>query len=138
MSEGNTIAAELEDAIKLMQRGYYLWFCIYIVLGSLSVALPAFAAIAPDVYFAKILAGSGAVAAAMFTFIKPYEYATGYDIALQSAWKAQLAHKAGLIDDKQVVGELHRSIDLTIFRYGPAAGTVTPTAGTVVGQPSAS
>jgi hypothetical protein len=71
-----------------MQLGYFAWFAVYVLLGGLSVALPALAAI--DIWnrgVGQMLAGGGALTSAVFAFLKPHEYATGYDNATQSVWK---------------------------------------------------
>jgi hypothetical protein len=63
---------------------------IYLVLGILSIDLPGLAAM--TLFESKTnqaLAGAGALAAAVFGFLKPHEYATGFDNAAQIAWQAR-------------------------------------------------
>jgi hypothetical protein len=64
---------------------YYLWFIIYLALGLATIILPGLAAMGIDFGVAngeKYIAGSGALAAAMFGFLKPNDYAAAFDAAI--------------------------------------------------------
>jgi hypothetical protein len=105
-----------------MQLGYFAWFAVYVLLGGLSVALPALAAI--DIWnrgVGQMLAGGGALTSAVFAFLKPHEYATGYDNATQSVWKTLVSYKLSQIDTKTVNSELRKAMDITSYKYGGAS-----------------
>jgi hypothetical protein len=99
--------------------GYYFWFAIYIILGVATIALPGIAAMGfADPTITKLLAGSGALASAVFAFLKPHEYATAYDAAATAAWKAALRARMGQLPDADALKILSDAIDKTMFKYG--------------------
>ena len=116
----DAVVAIAQGVINFMQLGYGVWITIYIILGILSVSLPGLAAM--DVFESpktnKILAGTGALVAAIVAFLKPHEYATGFDAACQLAWKTRNDFQLGAIDNVGVAKQLGRALDLTTFRYG--------------------
>jgi hypothetical protein len=118
----NDIPKIIESTLRVMQMGYYFWFIVYVALGVLSVILPGLAAIglwSGDT--SKYLAGAGALAAAVFAFLRPHEYASGFDAATQAVWKTQIAHDLGQIGEKEISEELRRAVEITTFKYGGLA-----------------
>jgi hypothetical protein len=113
------VVAYTEGVIKFMQLGYAAWMAAYLILGILSIGLPGLAAM--GLFGAKTnqaLAGAGALVAAIFTFLKPHEYATGFDNAAQLAWKTLNDFQLGAIDNVDVAKQLGHALALTTFRYG--------------------
>lgn len=124
MDQAEKTLSDIDDAIRVMQGGYYLWFAIHIILGSLSIILPGIAAIGFfDEIAAKFLAAGGALSAALVQFLKPHEYATGYDLAVQLAWKTHIAFNSRTIDTNIAIEQINKAIDATTFRYGIHQGT---------------
>jgi hypothetical protein len=64
-----------------------------------------------------MFAGAGALFAALLHAIKPHQYATGYDAALQLAWKTRIALHAGEISEVAASKQIAKAIDMTTFRY---------------------
>jgi len=67
---------------------------------------------------AKLLAGLGALAGAIFAFLKPHEYATAYDAAATAAWKAAVSARLGQLSEADAAIVLGQAIDKTMFKYG--------------------
>lgn len=120
----------IETTLRHMSRSYYAWYFIFIVLGVIGVMLPGLAALGvggPDV--SRRLAAAAALVAATFAFVKPHEYATGFDQAKQIVWQTQVAYSLGTIDTPEVSRRLERAIEVTTFRYGGRALTGDPADG---------
>lgn len=121
-----SVLHELEVNEERMNNGYTLWYRIYVIFVILTVGLPAVAAIglfhAPiagcSPTIDNILAGAGALFAALSHAIKPHEFATGFDAGLQRIWKARIRYVAGAIDEQSAAEEIGKAIDLVTFRYG--------------------
>lgn len=120
--------AELIDStLRHMARSYYAWYFIFIVLGVTGVLLPGLAALGvggPDM--SRRLAAAAALVAATFAFVKPHEYATGFDAGKQIVWQTQIAYTLGTIDTEEVSRRLQQAVEVTTFRYGGRALTDTP------------
>jgi hypothetical protein len=117
----------IETTLRHMSRSYYAWYFIYIVLGVVGVMLPGLAALGvggPDV--SRRLAAAAALVAATFAFVKPHEYATGFDAAKQITWQTQIAYSLGTIDTAEVSRRLEQAVEVTTFRYGGRALTGEP------------
>lgn len=117
-SRGWTLQDEFENAGWVLRRGYYIWFCVFVVATLAAVGLPGLAAL--GLFGAdtdRIIAGCGALAVALIQAIKPHEYATAYDIALQRVWKARVLFVGGSLDAGAASREIGEAIDLTTFRY---------------------
>ncbi len=123
-----TMLAEIDDAIRVMQWGYFVWFGVYAVFVVLTVGLPGVAAMGLfGDWHDKMLAGAGALVAALLHALKPHEYATGYDAGVQLAWKTRIALVGGSIDEVAASREVAKAIDMTTFKYGaPATGRSKP------------
>ena len=115
---GGTLHDELDNATRVLKAGYYVWFLVFLGFTILTVGLPLMAAL--DLFQSetnRLLAGSGALAAALANAIKPHEYATAFDVALQSIWKTRVLFVGGNLDEGDVSLEIAKAIDLTTFRY---------------------
>lgn len=122
MSDKNSTLAEINTGIRIMRFGYYAWFVVHVVLGIATVVLPGLAAMAVfDDVITRWLAGAGALVGAVVSFLRPYEYATGYDAGLQRAWRARILLTCDSIDVPTAGRELAKAVDLTTFRYGTGA-----------------
>jgi hypothetical protein len=64
-----------------------------------------------------MFAGAGALFAALLHALKPNQYATGYDAALQLAWKTRIALHAGEISEVAASKQIAKAIDMTTFKY---------------------
>ena len=105
--------------LRLMIVGYYWWYFVYLVLGLGSIVLPGLAVMKwPSAEAVPWMAGAGSLAAAMFGFLKPHEYATGFDAATQTLLKVKASLQLGKPGEEGVVAEIHRAIDYTTFKYG--------------------
>ena len=115
----DAVLKEIDDAIRIMQWGYSVWFGAYAVFAILTVGLPGIAAMGLfGDWHDKVLAGTGALFAALLHALKPHEYATGYDAGVQLAWKTRVALVGGLIDEPAASRDIGKAIDLTTFKYG--------------------
>jgi len=113
-----TLQDEFKNAGRVLQWGYYVWFCVFVVATLAAIGLPGLAALGlfgPDTD--RIIAGCGALAVALIQAIKPHEYATAYDVALQRVWKARVLFVGGNLDASAAAKEIGAAIDLTTFRY---------------------
>ncbi len=101
-----------------MNKGYYTWFGVYALFVAMAVGFPVVAAMGllPG-GGNQICAGAGALSAALLHAIKPLQYATGYDAALQLAWKTRISLHAGEIDEIAASKQIAKAIDLTTFKY---------------------
>jgi hypothetical protein len=69
-----------------------LWFAVHIIVGTGSIVLPGLAAMSltghsiggSDI---NILAGAGAISAAIYQFLRPHQLATIYEAASTEAWQ---------------------------------------------------
>jgi hypothetical protein len=112
------ISAEIDRLRRTLRWGYHFWYLLYLLFGGIAVLLPALAAtgIWGD-ETTRLLAGFGAAWVALFTFLRPYEYASGFDKALQLVKKTKIAFDLGTIDAKEVQRRLHDALDMTTFDY---------------------
>lgn len=109
----------IADTLTHMSWSYYAWFAIYVGLGMIGVVLPGLAALGvggPDV--SRRFAAAAALVAATYTFLKPHEYATGFDAGKQLAWQTKIAWELGTIDDAEVARRLEAAVAVTTFKYG--------------------
>ena len=106
------------STLSVMARGYYFWFILYFVLGAICIALPL--AITADIWpdCAKKIAAAAAFASAIFTFLRPHEFATAYDAAATSVWKAKVRARLGQLTEAEAAAILQDAIDKTTFKYG--------------------
>jgi hypothetical protein len=129
--EKQTTEEIIESVVRRMSLCYYFWGFIYVALGLLTVILPILITVDAFGEGAWFLAPLTAIVAAIFAFLKPHEYATGYDAGTQEAWKTQIAYRIGQLNDAEVSAGLGRAIDITTFKYGgkiqePAADPRSP------------
>jgi hypothetical protein len=110
------VLKEINKAISMLSWGYYVWFFIYVVMVILTVGLPGVAALLSDP-LSRYFAGCAAIVAAVSHALKPHEYATGFDVGLQLAWKTRISFVAGGINAADAAKDIRRAIDLTTFRY---------------------
>jgi hypothetical protein len=119
LGKHETSLAVTSRTLLVLFCGYYFWFVVYILLGIASIALPGAAAVLViDTAELKLFAGLGAVAAALFTFLRPHEQAAAYDAAIIIAWKAKVQARMGLLSEKDAASELEKAIDKTALKYG--------------------
>jgi|SRR5262245_24508970 hypothetical protein len=118
--QSDPISDSIENVLRTLQWGYYVWFFIYVILLLLSVGLPGIAAmgIFAGVVEVKTLAGAGALSAAVNHALRPQEYATAYDAGVQLAWKTRVSWIAKTLDPEGVARDLKKAIDRTTFKYG--------------------
>lgn len=112
-------SATIEAVHRRMSAGYFFWFGTYATLGLAGVLLPgliAMDAVPPGMV--KIVAGAASMVAALLSFLRPQDYATGFDLGKQAAWKTRIAHDLGQSDAATVTSGLHRAVEATTFRYG--------------------
>ena len=114
----------IDETFGTLRRGYYLWYLGYIVLGISSIVLPALAAIGvwPQAV-GQILAGAGAVVSAVFVFLKPNEYASGFNEAKQRVWRAKIGYSLGTLDEHGVDKEISEALKIITYRYAGVANT---------------
>jgi hypothetical protein len=114
------------DALQFIQReinrhamGYYLWFMLYVLLGTASIALPAVAALGiwDNKPYGTMFAGLGSIVAAVFAFLKPHEYASGYDFAVQTAINVKASFFMGRITSVEAAALLNKANEAVIFKY---------------------
>lgn len=111
-------AVQIAKVKRRAALGYYFWYALFLLLGGASIVLPGVAALGQEP--AKVYAGLGALAAALFSFIRPNDYATGFDSAFQLAAQAETEHALGQIDEAAVSKTLSAAIQLMTFKYtGP-------------------
>lgn len=108
----------IDNLARRMHTLYLFWGFVYVTLGLLSVILPILITVGALAEYQHILPPLTAVVAAAFAFLKPHEYATGYDAGTQEAWKTQIAYSLGQLNDAEVSASLGRAIDVTTFKYG--------------------
>lgn len=116
--ERQATEAIIESVVRRMTTYYLLWGFVYITLGLATVILPILITVGVSDEALQILAPLTAIVAAVFAFLKPHEYATGFDAGKQEAWKTQIAYSLGQMDDAEVAAALGRAIDVTTFKYG--------------------
>lgn len=128
MTDIDPVKKEILEAIWELQKGYYIWFSVYIVFLVAGVLFPGIAAmgVLPDPG-TKIFAGIGTLFIALTHALKPHEYATAYDAGVQLCWKVEVAYVAKTMDDKAVSEALQRAIDMTTFKYTAPPSTGKPT-----------
>lgn len=112
---------EINIAQSHMQSGYYLWYWIHIILGIATITFPATAAIIPfETQTVKLLSGFGALCGAIYAFVRPHDFASGYDRACQDVWRVDVAFNLKTIMEADVAKGLEKAIRWTTFRYnGP-------------------
>ncbi len=108
----------IDDLARRMHTRYLFWGFVYVTLGLLSVILPILITVGALSDYQHILPPLAAIVAAAFAFLKPHEYATGFDAGTQEAWKTQIAYSLGQLNDAEVSASLGRAIDVTTFKYG--------------------
>ena len=108
----------IDQGVRRMSTFHALWGFTYVALGLLSVILPILITVGALSAYQHILPPLTAIVAAAFAFLKPHEYATGYDAGKQEAWKTQIAYSLGQMNDAEVSAALGRAIDVTTFKYG--------------------
>jgi hypothetical protein len=110
---------EINIAQRNMKNGYYYWYWMHILLGLIAIILPAIAAFwhGLPIEQVKEFAGVGAVAAAIYAFVRPHELASSYDWACQHVWKTDISFNLGQIGEKEVAAQLGEAITATTFKY---------------------
>jgi hypothetical protein len=99
--------------------GYYFWFILYVLLGIASIALPGVAAaVLQDPNDVKTYAGLGAIAAAVFAFLRPHDQASAYDAAAIIAWKTKVQARLGLLTQEDTASQLQKAIEKAGLKYG--------------------
>lgn len=109
----------IETTLRHMSFSYYGWFAVYVGLGVTAVLLPGLAAVgigSPETQ--RRLAAAAALVAATFAFLKPHEYATGFDAGKRLVWQTEIAWRLGTIDEAEVARRLEEAVAVTTFRYG--------------------
>lgn len=111
---------EIHSVLELMQTAWLKWYIRHVFLGSLAIALPSIAAISNfDAPTTRVLAGLGALAAALAAFLNTRGLASSYDAATQIAWTAWIRRKLGQASEEEVSSLLQQAIDVTTFKYEP-------------------
>jgi hypothetical protein len=124
--EKETTLQIIDRVARRMHTLYLFWGFLYVTLGLLSVILPILITVGALADYQHILPPLTAVVAAAFAFLKPHEYATGYDAGTQEAWKTRIAYSLGQLNDAEVSASLGRAIDVTTFKYGGNADNRAP------------
>jgi hypothetical protein len=108
----------ITGVVNRMAALYSFWAFMYIGLGLLTVVLPILITVKAFGTYQDYIPPLTAIVAAAFAFLKPHEYATGYDAGKQEAWKTQIAYRLGQMNEAEVSVALGRAIDVTTFKYG--------------------
>lgn len=100
------------------QAGYRFWSGIYGFLILTSIAAPALAAteIFPSIY-SRLLAVAGAVAASFLGVLRPHDYLTRYDNALQMLWQTRVGHILNTLSIEEVSVQVQKAIELMKLSY---------------------
>jgi hypothetical protein len=122
VSDARQPSQDIEKTFHVLLRGYYFWYFVYVLLGTTSIALPGISATGLFVDSTqRILAGLGALAGVIFSFLRPHENATAYDAAATEAWKVVVSARMGQLSEAAPL--LGQAIEKTRLKYGnvPAA-----------------
>ncbi len=112
----DTVKKHIDEYVSFYQKGYIVWMIIYAVLGCLAVGLPIVSTQFEKPY-SEWLALGGAVATAVFAFLRPNVFATAYDNAAQMADDASSRFILGQISSKDVADILGQANLITRGNY---------------------